>query len=297
MSLGAVLEVIASQSVVTGQLRDTLDHLVAIGYDQRDDADFLLTIETLILWPRSHVISAFYKEYLPRYLSYKPQPAQHYAYTVAAGYSDVAHLALLVLLSEPTSPDESFAQLRQVEASFTWPLWEPYFGLSYDHDFLLLSEFPLLLTLLCFVYGRGEYGTYFSRKLRAIAARIAPPNPVTTHCLVWLLLASRLSGDIASYDFAREALNSAGGVTQTVVLSPSAGVNEEGDERVVSGTDRVSIPPFNDWADWLGTMVASSRPRKPLLPIILDAFLVMHDPESARSAFANLCLHKSVQFG
>ena len=52
-------------------------------------------------------------------------------------------------MNEPTNEELFFNKLLTIEKEFKpFELWAPYFGLSLDHDLMLLSEFPLLLTLL-----------------------------------------------------------------------------------------------------------------------------------------------------
>lgn len=169
---------------------------------------------------------------------------------------------------------------------------EPFFGLSRDHDRVMLSEFPLILALLCAAFSPSSHSAYFSGRLALILKEIRNFSHFNAHGLVWLLIASRIAGDQESYEFARSTINVNGGLPFELVTTPSVFVDDEQDPRFPNPQNIVMIAPYDEWRAW-------TEPQLPdlgddLLSNLLEAFLVTDDPERGRRAFASHCLRMAL---
>jgi hypothetical protein len=291
--LYSVLDTLELQNVVRVSVVEVLNLLLEGGYDRTLGADFLMTIELLIVNKHRAPVRGYYLNYLDRYLGDDSRSSQKYSYAVSRSYSREIHYAVALLLGSGLTQEDTFRQLRGIEESFQpWKLWEPNFGLSRDHDLVLLSEFPLVLTLLCAAFSPSTRATYFSRKLAAIMQEIRNFTHFNIHGLVWLLIASRIAGDRESYESARSIINANGGVASGMVLVPTVSVADEPDARLTNPTDIVQIVGFNEWGHWL-TSRRTNYSEGDLLLSLLDGFLIMYNPEESRNTFASYCLNRS----
>jgi hypothetical protein len=205
----------------------------------------------------------------------------------------VLHHGLALLFDPAPNYDEVFQQLLDIEDNFKpWGLWEPYFGLSQDHDLVLLSEFPLMLTLLCAAFSPSPRAPYFSQRLARILREIRNFSHFNAHGLVWLLIASRIAGDRQSYEFARSTINVNGGIPFGLVTTPSVFVGDDPDARFKNPENIVTIVPYDEWGAWVEPPLVNTQ--DDLLISVLEAFFVMNDPEQGRNSFASYCLHKSL---
>jgi hypothetical protein len=272
---------------------DVLDVLLAADYDHAEGADFLLTVEMLIVNGDTSLVKDYYLRYLTRYLADSARKPQNYSYAVSRNYSTVIHYAIAQLCGPAADREDAYQELRNIEDTFEpWKLWEPFFGLSRDHDHVLLSEFPLILSFLCAAFAPASHAGYFSQKLARILREIRNFTHFNIHGLVWLLIASRISCDRESYEFARSTINDNGGIPLDLVRLPTVFVGDEQDPRLRNPSNVVSIPDFSEWSDWLKPQL--SDPRGDLLASVLDGFLIVNDAEGSRSRFAAYCLQRSV---
>jgi hypothetical protein len=146
LDLYSVIDLLQTQNAVSASVPEILNLLVDKGYDALPGSDFLLTLESMIVIRNYPVVRDYYVSYLPRWLDDESRTSQKYPYGVARIYSRVIHHALALLLDPAPKYDVVFKRLRDIEDNFQpWPLWEPFFGLSRDHDRVMLSEFPLIL--------------------------------------------------------------------------------------------------------------------------------------------------------
>ncbi|MCX5732771.1 MAG: hypothetical protein NTW68_00400 [candidate division NC10 bacterium] len=291
--LYSVIDVLELQSAVKVSVVEVLNLLLEGGYDRTPGTDFLMTLELLIANRHPAPVRDYYLNYLNRYLSDDSRSSQNYSYAVSRSYSRVIHYAVALLLGSGLTQEDAFQQLRAIEEGFQpWKLWEPYFGLSRDHDLVLLSEFPLVLTLLCAAFSPSTLATYFSQKLAGIMREIRNFTHFNIHGLVWLLIASRIAGDHESYESARSIINANGGVPSGILVVPSVFVADEPDARLTNPTDIVQIVGFNEWGHWLKSHRTGCW-EGDLLISVLDGFLIMNDPEESRNAFASYCLDRS----
>lgn len=157
----------------------------------------------------------------------------------------------------------------------------------------MLSEFPLILTLLCAAFSPSRHSAYFSRRLARILKEIRNFSHFNAHGLVWLLIAARIAGDRESYEFARSTINVNGGVPFELVRTPSLLVGDEPDPRFANTQDIVTIAPYNEWRAWMEPQLPEMR--DDLLSSVLEGFLVMNDPERGRRSFASHCLQRALR--
>jgi hypothetical protein len=293
LNLYELIRLIETQDAIELKSNRVLEKLVEIRYDRLDHASFLLTLERLIVNEDYPAVANFYLPYLTRYLSYKKRPSQGYYYVTATGYSLVTHLAILLLLE--TQPDYQgvFERLQTIEQEFQpWPLWAPYFGLSQDHDTVLVSEFPILLAVLCAAFAATDYASYFSGKLKDILVKVRPPHNL--HGLSWLLIASQIARDEESYAFAQSTMNGQGGIQFHLITTPTPFMDYELDARMLSTDDLVKVPDYPDWKTWLEQAERSEDGNVDILASIIDGLLVMNQPERGRAGIAVFCLRKSL---
>jgi hypothetical protein len=202
----------------------------------------------------------------------------------------VIHHGLALLFDPAPNHDEVFQWLRDIEDNFQpWGLWEPFFGLSQDHDLVLLSEYPLILTLLCTAFSASPHATYFSQRLARVLKEIRNFSHFNAHGLVWLLIASRIAGDRQSYEFARSTINVNGGLPFDLITTPSVFVGGAQDMRFENPENIVMIVPYDEWDVWVKPHLTKTH--DDILTSVLEAFFVMNDPEWGRNSFASYCLH------
>jgi hypothetical protein len=289
-----ILELIRATNAFQTRLTETLDMLVEREYDLLPDSDFLLTIEALIVNYNDAELRNYYAEYLPIFLNSPRRAKQAYADPAARAYSTIIHHAIVLLTDSSQNRDKHFRRLRALEEAWQpWPLWAPYFGLSQDHDLMLLSEFPILLTLLCAAFAPHEAAGYFSTKLRTILAKINNYSDYNLHGLIWLLIASRISGDREAYEFARSIINGNGGIPMSTIANPPVSIIIDSPLLPFPPTDCQPIVPFDEWARWIRPHLKVASPE--LLRYLLDGLLIMRDGLDSRAEIATHCLNRSTE--
>jgi hypothetical protein len=295
LDLYALISLIEGQDVLKTKSDKVLQRLVETGYDRLGHANFLRALETLIVNEGFPVVREFYLPYLANYLS-GDYPSQKYYYLTATGYSFVAHYSILLLVGKEAKRSDVFQRLKTIEQNFRpWPLWAPYFGLSQDHDWILVSEFPILLTVLCAAFSSTEYSSYFSMKLRDILVEIRPPY--NWHGLIWLLIASKIARDEASYRFAQSTINKQGGMVFDAVVSPTLSMDDELNSQTLPTEDLVKIPDYPDWKDWFDQRGFSGDEEIDILKSIIEGLLIMNSWEEGRVGLARFCLQMSLMQG
>jgi len=278
-------------------LNEFLEILIEIGYDKMDNANFLMTLELAIVNDNVENIHEFYLDYLKDFLSHPNYIHQNYNSLLQIGYSEVIHNGIHLLMNEPTNEKLFFNKLLTIEKDFKpFELWAPYFGLSRDHDLMLLSEFPLLLTLLSVSFKKQEYSIYFNNKLAVIlkeSFKKIGSQYLKQHGLVWLIIASRTIKDENNYNFAKDNINDNGGIDKEFIINPTLAVWEEADERFNIYNNKIKIPDYKNWNDFLNVKTNNIE-RNVLLKGLLESFLIMNNFEFGRKMFAKYCLHRSL---
>ncbi len=288
-----VLDLIRKTEAFPISLTEALDLLKEREYDSLPDSDFILTLEAIIIESNDTEIRNYYLHYLPEFLNAARRVRQRYAEPSARAYSTVIHHAILLLADPSQDRDQHFQRLLALEVSWSpWPLWEPNFGLSQDHDLMLLSEFPILLTILCAAFARDQRAGYFSTKLTAILAEIRNYSQYNLHGLIWLLIASRISGDRNSYEFARSTINTHGGIPTYNVANPPTSILHDSPSLPFAAIDCQPVVSFEEWSGWIRPYMRD--PKSDLLWYLLDGMLIMKDGLESRSEIAAYCLHLSL---
>ncbi|MCA1788651.1 MAG: hypothetical protein LC667_02010 [Thioalkalivibrio sp.] len=291
-ALYEVLQLIRKAQAFPIPLTGALDLLIEREYDLLPESDFLVTLEAIIIDSNDPEIREYYLSYLPDFLCAPRRPRQCYAEPSARAYSTIIHHAILVLVDPSQDRKHHFQRLRALEVSWSpWPLWDPNFGLSQDHDLILLSEFPVLLTILCAAFAPDEAAGYFSGKLREILAEIKNYSGYNLHGLIWLLIASRISGDRDSYEFARSTINRHGGIPPRRIATPSISLAIDFPTLPFPATDCQPVVSFEEWSAWIGPYTRDPGPD--LLWYLLDGMLIMRDGIESRAEIAMYCLHRA----
>jgi hypothetical protein len=300
--LAGLIHLIEQDQIFESMTQRMLNAFVELRLDSARHLRFIETLEEIILSHNFESVRTYYLSYLPQFLYTFPSPTLNYLDPFYISfYSYVTHHTIYCILGKDVSITSEFDALRKYEASFdSFSLWYPAFGLSKDHDELLLSEFPLMMTLLCLAFESTVYSKYFSRKLRDIVVRSGLPNGHNIddiHCRVWLLIASQIANDRESYDFAREQINTHGGLSTDRIVTPTVFCTYESWQgHKVDGEDMCLIPTYDQWSQWLRGIVLLEEDDD-LLRIIIESFLVMHSWKQARSKFARFCLVRSAGRG
>lgn len=297
LDLALVIPFIMNNDIFEGYAPQMLHTLIERDFDQAEGVNFLVALERIIAQHNICAIRKFYIEYLPRYLNYTSPPWQQYNPSLYINlYAKIVHYGLFLLTTKNPDYDNVFERLVRIEKRWQpWPLWEPFFGLSRDHDEVMLSEFPLLLTLLCAAFAPTDHAIYFSAKLRAIMKKLKI-HPL--HGLIWLLIASQIAKDRESYGFAREILNSGGGIPIEAVVKPptacfiaSADIHEENEILLLKSGSSQTVPSFEGWKKWIEPWTREVD----LLQAVIRSFLIHDGGLLGREKFAKYCLTRSVK--
>lgn len=302
LNLHGLIDLLENQKVLDVTSGQILNELLNLGYDKNEETNFIMELEQLIADKNFNSIKVFYLSYLPKYLAYETRPLNNYAFMLAVGYSDIIHYAIMLLFGNDEPNDKLiFKRLQEIENSYDFlSLWEPSFGLSEDHDFLLLFEFPLILVMLCIAFKPTSNSIYFSRKLKKILSSVTV-NHFTIFGFIWLLTASRIANDKKSYDFARSAINDHGGIPMKLLLSSFA-FNfsiDELKEFYNAFENPQNIPELSKWAEWIvgfNKKLENSNNSyiENILSDIIGGFLLGEDRQRRRFSFALFCLQKSL---
>lgn len=292
----SLIFLMADASPIRININEFLDILIEVGYDKMETSNFLMTLEVAIVNDSVYNIHEFYLNYLNSFLSNPTYIHQNYNYSVPIGYSEVIHNGIHLLMNDVADEKLVFEKLLIIERKFKpFELWAPYFGLSYDHDLLLLSEFPLILTLLSISFKNEEYSKYFNGKtveiLKESIKKMGYTN-LNKHGLTWLLFASRITKDENNYSFAKDIINDSGGIDKKFINSPKLNLLVESDEQFMYN-NKVKIPSYNDWPNFLNR--ETNRIEKTaLLKGLLECLLIQNDFEFGYEVFAKYCLNRSI---
>jgi hypothetical protein len=267
-----------------------------MGYDRKDNTDFLMSLELAIVNGVVQ-INDFYLSYLESCLVNSNYIHQNYNYLFPGFYSKIIHAGICLLMNESTNEELFFEMLLKIEKNYELhDLWDPYFGLCYDHDFILLSEFPMLLALLSISFKKQEYSMYFNNKCADIFRDIIPKTGheyLFQHGLVWLIIVSIITKDEIHYNFAKGKLNEFGGIDKEFIIRPTLAVYEDADDRYDVYTNKIKIPEYSHWGEFLNLNLACTE-HDILLKGLIEGFLIMDDFEYGRSIFAQYCLYQTI---
>lgn len=158
---------------------------------------------------------------------------------------------------------------------------------------MLLSEFPILLTVLCAAFAPTESASYFSGKLKVILGKIKNVTFYNTHGLIWLMIASKIANDDESYEFARTIINTNGGVPKSVITSPTISILIDDPAKPFSPRDCEPVVAFEEWSDWIRPDLNTAC--SDLLWYLLDGLLIMRDGVQSREEIARYCLYRSAE--
>jgi len=211
----------------------------------------------------------------------------------AVGYSEIIHRAIIIYFTNEIDYKKEYELLDSIAKSYDpWELWAPYFSISHDHGIMLLSEFPLILTLLTLAFSKSEYSKYFTQIQFDLMRAYNRYNHWSVHSFIWILISAQISKHREAYNFARDIINENGGLDIKLIYEPTLSVSEEPDEKIVTMDKNFLIPDFDKWN--LKIKEINSNEKVDLLPIILDSLLIMNNPFSARDYFAKFCIYKSI---
>jgi hypothetical protein len=107
-----------------------------------------------------------------------------------------------------------------------------------------------------------------------------------------LLISSQISKNIDAYNYAKDMINSQGGIDFQLLLEPTVGVSDEPEERIVNASNNFIIPEFEKWCESLFNSVEYEN--IDFLACIIDSLLIMNNPTEGRNKFAKYCLLKSL---
>lgn len=206
------------------------------------------------------------------------------------------------MINEQIQRKDTFLQLVSLERNWKpWPLWDALFGLSIDHDTILLSEFPLLLTLLCVCFQNSPYSIYFSRKLRKIVEegeRYIKKSDF--HSTLWLLIACQIAHTREDFEYASDGINRKGGIPEELFITPSIYFSFESDidDPYCNFQKLTLIPTYEQWKPWISNKLQvheTDEIQIESIISIIDGLLVMSNWESARLWFARWCLLRTTK--
>ncbi len=291
LDLYALVKLLEENNPLKVDTMIVLNKLVELEYDKTADSNFLSTIETLLIDKNYPTIRAFYSEYLLRYLDYTEYLKQDYPPFYTTAYSKITHLALSLLLTNHQNTDNVFDKILKHEEDYVpFGLWEPHFGLERDYDHVLLSEFPLLLSLLCSVFSHSNHAKYFSAKLKKIIEKGKNDRVkiMSMHGVYWLLIASIIAKDKESYNYARLVIDDSGGFNINWLDLPTKDI--EDDEYLKKADKKVVLTPlFEEWQKFLQTQQYNSKKIDFLLAII-GGFLIMDPWEIPLNNLTSFCI-------
>jgi hypothetical protein len=316
--LFSTIEILKSQNVFSLALKDILNLLVDRGYDRLPESNFLPIIERLIIEKRYDDIYDFYTAYIKNYLS---QTQFSFDYNHIGSYGNyysrdflrVLHYGIFLISDEEKKLQNIFGDISKIEHCFgTQISWKPGPLLSGGEAFHL-SHSPILLTLLCLGFSSSPYATHFSEILKYILKdKTEGFSHFNVHGLIWLLIASRLSKDPKSYEFARSLINENGGIPISWITEVTTDLYESyerffddaryDENDVCIDTDCVDIVSYDEWDSWLSPYNLSvclyELKYQDLLRAILQSFVStdnVNDYIQGRRAFASYCLSKTIQ--
>lgn len=269
-----------------------LEKLIECRYDLSDGANFIMSLEHLILENGYPSLASFYLSYLPKFLSYRPPPQQDYQYLGSYAYSGIIHHSLLLIMGARKDFDNAFNQILEITQSWDlWSDWQLNLTLSNDHDDVALTEYPMYLSMLALAFRGTQHAKHFSHRLRLVIEEAQGKRGVYFHGLIWLLLASRISQDEPSYEYARAILNDrAKGIPTNLVLQPSLH-HREPQERFHDDMEKALIPSFADWGSWLQKYFNNASPTNDYLQVFISGFLVLGNGwDKSRFDFSQICL-------
>ncbi|MBN8657700.1 MAG: hypothetical protein J0M11_18360 [Anaerolineae bacterium] len=294
LDLYGLVELLEENNPLNVDATVVLNKLVELEYDKIANSNFLSIIETLLIDKKYQTVRAFYSKYLLRYLEYTEYLEQDYPPYYITAYSKITHLALSLLLTNYQNADNVFAKIKKYEEDHgIIGLWDPHFGLSRDFDHVLLSEFPLLLSLLCSVFSNSDHAKYFSAILKKIIEKGKGKEikNMPMHGVYWLLVASKIAKDKESYNYARSLINDNGGFNINWLASPTKEIE---DDEYIKKVDEITVltPLFEEWQEFLKSQQYKNENIDFLLEVI-SGFLIMDRLDISLNNFASFCIQLS----
>ena len=295
LDLYGLLELINSKSALHISVEQLIGRLLQYDYDKLEESNFVSTLETFILHNDSENVQNIYFSYLSIYLKLENRPLQDYGYYYTpASYSAIIQIALFLITNGSENREFWFNRLYEIEKSYEpWNLWEPRFGLSQDHDNMLLYEFPILLTMLCLAFKGTRFADYFSIKLEDIISKYREINGYSINSAMWLLIASKISGVRFLFQKIRIKINDAGGIPINIVKKPLVAYSEDIPIDLMRMARLVKVCDFDNWNGFMAKYVKKSS--IDLVKTIIGGFLIMSDTGvnrwiDCRERFAKYCL-------
>lgn len=275
------------------EINKLLNWFLVNGYDTEKELDFNCSLERMILKFNVPSIREFYLQYLPKYLKYE-QRINSYFYITSSGYSEITHHAIYVYFNDNINHGSTYLEIEKIAKSYDpFYLWAPYFSISNDHRMLLLSEFPVILTVLSLTFSRSQYAKEYSTIQHNLVKAYGGVDAWSLHSFIWLLISSQISENIEAYNYAKDMLNSEGGIDLQLLLQPTVGVSEEPEERIINSKNDFIVPEYERWSEALYDLIEYKD--IDLLKSIIDSLLIMNNPFDGRKKLFQCCLLKSVR--
>jgi hypothetical protein len=229
---------------------------------------------------------------LPKYLNYETR-INSYFFITSSGYSDITHHGVYIYFNSNIDYENEYLEIERIAKSYDpFYLWAPYFSISHEHAILLLSEFPLILTLLTLAFLPSQYSKEYTTIQYTLVKSYGKVDFWSIHSFIWLLISSQISKNIDAYNYAKDMINSQGGIDFQLLLEPTVGVSDEPEERIVNASNNFIIPEFEKWCESLFNSVEYEN--IDFLACIIDSLLIMNNPTEGRNKFAKYCLLKSL---
>jgi len=275
------------------EINKLLNWFLVNGYDKEKGLDFNCSLERMILKFNVASIREFYLQYLPKYLKYEIR-INSYFYLTSSGYSEITQHAINIYFNKNINYGSAYLEIEKIAKSYDpFYLWAPYFGISYDHKILLLSEFPIILSVLSLAFSCSQYAKEYSTIQYNLVKAYGGIDEWSLHSFIWLLISSQISENIEAYNYAKNMLNSKGGIELQLLLQPTTGVSDEPEERIVNSKNDFIIPDYEGWSEALYDLIEYKD--IDILKSIIDSLLIMNNPYDGREKLAQYCLLKSVR--
>ena len=274
------------------ELEKFLNWFVDNNYDKDKELDFCCSLERMILKNNDSTLRRFYLQYLPKYLNYDTR-INSYFFITSSGYSDITQRGVYIYFNSNIDYENEYLVIESIAKSYDpFPLWAPYFSISHDHELLLLSEFPLILTLLTLAFLPSQYSKEYTTIQYNLVKSYGKVDLWSIHSFIWLLISSQISKNIDAYNYSKDMINSRGGIDLQLLIEPTIGVSDEPEERIVNAANNIKIPEFEKWSESLINIVQYED--IDFLACIIDSLLIMKNPTEGRNKFAKYCLLKSL---
>ncbi|MEN3368882.1 MAG: hypothetical protein V7609_1025 [Verrucomicrobiota bacterium] len=131
------------------------------------------------------------------------------------------HLAILAR-ARTQSADVFLEQLRNwQEESYPYSMIGPHFGMSRDYDQFILGMSSGLLSAIAAIFGNGNAKRYIAAQMHSICEQLGNARDrFALYAGVWLLHVTASVGDELLFEYARNFVNSRGGLSSGCVSDP-----------------------------------------------------------------------------